>query len=355
MDVDEEECFDDPDKKIIKTARQEFSRLSNSPDVPNPPRVLGNGSAGSAEDSPSSFPPHQQRPIVGNLLGEEEEGNSGLSSSIITNLKIENDRSKKLFFESVPTSLISAIPKEKKINAALPTVPSSIVLSEHEKRECGPAASYRRRVMLAGIIKNLAIKQKRELFQLMRNGSEHSTCHEGSNEDAFLPKYGFTAGDFSFYHVVHENHRKPAAARRHAAQVAAQQAAAQAAAQQAAAQQAAAQQAAQQSAQQVSRQVVRAGQIAQVSSQTTCPKSRVGQVAQIAHNVSTNPVDVVGSNRFHQTGAFSMGGDRQPISQVGGTKECFSSLPFSPPLTSSASVPFSTFHLSKQSLVRAPY
>lgn len=72
---------------------------------------------------------------------------------------------------------------------------------EEEQNRCGPHATYRKYNVLSKAIENLTVKQKREIFKLMRTGSD-VTMHD------FLPRYGFTVGEFSIFHVLTEKDRR---------------------------------------------------------------------------------------------------------------------------------------------------
>lgn len=68
-------------------------------------------------------------------------------------------------------------------------------------KECGPEATYRKYIIMAWVIEKLSVKQKREIFKLMR------TCVE-ADHNTFLTKYGFTIGEFATFHILTEKDRK---------------------------------------------------------------------------------------------------------------------------------------------------
>jgi hypothetical protein len=55
-------------------------------------------------------------------------------------------------------------------------------------------------MVLSKIIENLRVKDKRALFHMMRTIP--------ITENSFFPYYGFTAGEFSVWHVLSESGRK---------------------------------------------------------------------------------------------------------------------------------------------------
>ena len=55
-------------------------------------------------------------------------------------------------------------------------------------------------MVLSKIIENLRVKDKRALFHIMRTVPV--------TENSFFPHYGFTAGEFSVWHVLSESSRK---------------------------------------------------------------------------------------------------------------------------------------------------
>ncbi len=63
------------------------------------------------------------------------------------------------------------------------------------EKECGPEATYRKYLILAHVVKHLRVKDKRELFKLMRMQGQ-------DNEHVFFPKYGMTAGEFAIFRMV---------------------------------------------------------------------------------------------------------------------------------------------------------
>lgn len=62
--------------------------------------------------------------------------------------------------------------------------------------------TWKKYIVLSKTIENLRVKDKRNLFQLMR-------VKENVSEDTFFPSYGFTAGEFATWQVLKDtNSRK---------------------------------------------------------------------------------------------------------------------------------------------------
>lgn len=61
-----------------------------------------------------------------------------------------------------------------------------------EGKDCGPEATFRKYKVLFKIIEGLRVKEKREIFKLMRTGTD--VC-----ERTFLPHYGITVGEFAVF------------------------------------------------------------------------------------------------------------------------------------------------------------
>ena len=55
--------------------------------------------------------------------------------------------------------------------------------------------TWKKYIVLSRTIENLRVKDKRNIFQLMR-------VKPGVTEDTFFPNYGFTAGEFSTWQVL---------------------------------------------------------------------------------------------------------------------------------------------------------
>jgi hypothetical protein len=67
--------------------------------------------------------------------------------------------------------------------------------------EPGPACTWHKYNAIARAVERLSIRQKREIFRIMRLG-------DSVNEHTFLPSYGFTVGEFSVFHTLQESGRK---------------------------------------------------------------------------------------------------------------------------------------------------
>jgi len=68
------------------------------------------------------------------------------------------------------------------------------------KKLCGPQATWRKYWVMHYYVSNLRVKDKRFLFNNMRNPDV--------NEHTFFPRYGFTAGEFAVYQKLTENNQK---------------------------------------------------------------------------------------------------------------------------------------------------
>ena len=68
-------------------------------------------------------------------------------------------------------------------------------------REPGPACTWHKYNAIASAVERLSIRQKREIFRIMRLG-------DSVDEHTFLPSYGFTVGEFSVFHTLQESGRK---------------------------------------------------------------------------------------------------------------------------------------------------
>lgn len=60
--------------------------------------------------------------------------------------------------------------------------------------------SWSKYMVMSKTIENLRVKDKRALFHIMRTVTV--------TENTFFPFYGFTAGEFSVWHVLSESSRK---------------------------------------------------------------------------------------------------------------------------------------------------
>ena len=68
-------------------------------------------------------------------------------------------------------------------------------MSSEDKR-----LTWTKYIVLSKMVENLRVKDKRALFHVMRTSEV--------DENSFFPNYGFTAGEFSLWHVLSESNRK---------------------------------------------------------------------------------------------------------------------------------------------------
>ncbi len=55
--------------------------------------------------------------------------------------------------------------------------------------------SWKRYVSLAQTVKNLRVREKRQIFMYMR-------MQDGVDHNSLLPKFGFSCGEFAIFHIV---------------------------------------------------------------------------------------------------------------------------------------------------------
>ena len=71
-----------------------------------------------------------------------------------------------------------------------------------EERDLLTYPTWERYTALARIISNLSVRDRRQIFQLMRRA-------ESLTPDLFFPGYGFTLSEFAVWHVLGDTRRKP--------------------------------------------------------------------------------------------------------------------------------------------------
>lgn len=70
----------------------------------------------------------------------------------------------------------------------------------------GPPCTYNKYLSVMAAVKMLGVKEKRELFKLMREGDAGHGCGQ-VNEHTFLPRLGVTVGEFALFYVLADNPR----------------------------------------------------------------------------------------------------------------------------------------------------
>ena len=61
--------------------------------------------------------------------------------------------------------------------------------------------TWERYTILAHVIMNLSIRDRRQIFQLTRGAS-------AATPDLFFPEYGFTLAEFAVWYTLGDTHRK---------------------------------------------------------------------------------------------------------------------------------------------------
>ncbi|AVK74701.1 hypothetical protein pqer_cds_279 [Pandoravirus quercus] len=74
-------------------------------------------------------------------------------------------------------------------------------------RRLGPPATYNKYLSVMAAVKTLGMKEKRELFKLMREGVVGKRGRV--TEHTFIPRLGVTMGEFALFYVLIDNPRAP--------------------------------------------------------------------------------------------------------------------------------------------------
>lgn len=74
-------------------------------------------------------------------------------------------------------------------------------------RRLGPPATYNKYLSVMAAVKTLGMKEKRELFKLMREGVVGKRGRV--TEHTFIPRLGVTMGEFALFYVLIDNPRPP--------------------------------------------------------------------------------------------------------------------------------------------------
>ncbi|AGO83881.1 hypothetical protein psal_cds_289 [Pandoravirus salinus] len=74
-------------------------------------------------------------------------------------------------------------------------------------RRLGPPATYNKYLSVMAAVKALGMKEKRELFKLMREGVVGKRGRV--TEHTFIPRLGVTMGEFALFYVLIDNPRAP--------------------------------------------------------------------------------------------------------------------------------------------------
>ena len=71
----------------------------------------------------------------------------------------------------------------------------------HEQEMSVRYPTWKKYMVISQVINNLRVRDKRLLFQRMRN-------EEGITHNTLFPEYGFTAGEFATWHVLSDTCRR---------------------------------------------------------------------------------------------------------------------------------------------------
>jgi hypothetical protein len=82
-----------------------------------------------------------------------------------------------------------------------PTTKEIEAAKEEGATEFGPPTAFQKYTVLSGVVANMRVKEKRDVFKLMRMGNN-------VDSGTLLTRYGFTAGEFSSFKFLNENTRK---------------------------------------------------------------------------------------------------------------------------------------------------
>jgi hypothetical protein len=74
-------------------------------------------------------------------------------------------------------------------------------------RRLGPPATYNKYLSVMATVRTLGMKEKRELFKLMREGVVGKRGRV--TEHTFIPRLGVTMGEFALFYVLIDNPRGP--------------------------------------------------------------------------------------------------------------------------------------------------
>ncbi|AVK76913.1 hypothetical protein pmac_cds_225 [Pandoravirus macleodensis] len=71
----------------------------------------------------------------------------------------------------------------------------------------GPPATYNKYLSVMATVRTLGMKEKRELFKLMREGAAGKRGRV--TEHTFIPRLGVTMGEFALFYVLNDDPRAP--------------------------------------------------------------------------------------------------------------------------------------------------